>query len=346
MRCEFLANTGHRLRIIHLMVVLTVGNAASTGSFLNMNIKSRALSSLLRDGNGSNHTVFGQRALQDALEKILHVDLSGSVRTKVFGPPADMSHDMSMRMGDGDSMDPLVEMKGPHFFPALFVGCHYDFANSRFGPTSFDTAVQWEDQRGPIPFLVQFSNRRNLFETHSNEQECLVQLNPHNGPPIRVLAEYVGGFRLSRLSCLLPLHRRISYEVQMQPISNNPERERSNALQNQDWWLPNVSIRPSGAMESLNSAVVRHPLDSRSSIDRRHLGIRFMVRRRLDWGSFPSMGPSIDDDVGTTLVFELQELGAQHISSLHLRIQTLFERPLESFRLSVTQTIMPHMSRK
>ena len=305
---------------------------ASANSFLNLNIKSRALSGLLNNLDENIQTVFFRDTLQDSFDKMLHVDFSGQFETKIFGPHA-----------DDEPLAPLFETKESQSLPAFLVGCHYDFSRSRFGATSIEAALRWRSrfQRQTLgPSLVEVRTRKDLLDNGGHGQECMLQWDILDRSPAVIMMERA--CKLTRVSCRVPLHARVDYLMRV--TSNADGGLQKENFEAQDWWLPNVLIRPDGILESCNSATVRNPI--RHHGRRRDLGIRFLVRRQLNWSVFPVGDQNADDEARTLLAVELQELDAPQSSSFNLRVQTLLERPLESLHLSIVQQLDPAFAAK
>lgn len=314
----------------------------SQASFVDLRIKSRTLSDLLDDRNDQNHTFISREILQNTLEKLLHVDFSGYFQTKVFGPQTD-EYDTSAPE-QREPLEPLfMATSNKYNLPELLAGCGYDFARSRFGATHVDATLRWTlpvaATRPQQPSLVEVRTRKDFVDGLTDSQECIVKWDGNNRSPVTIKGERTPLW--SRFSCLMPLHRRMNYELQFQLHDESNSARHKNVdnfrTNNEDWWLPNVSIRPSGTMESVNTALVTDPLGDRN------FGLRFMVRRQLNWNVFGSSREFSEDELGTMLVLEARELGANRASALNVKLSTWLEQPLESLSLSIVQTIRPKL---
>jgi hypothetical protein len=335
-----------RLDFVVLSVIVTAtvsvaAAAATTNSFFDVNIKSQALSDLLNGNNLPNQTTSYRQIVQRTLDRVFRVDVSGHIQCSLLGPASD-GHFADDAGDDGALTEPLFETKANKLLPRLLLGCHYDFARSNFGLTRIDATVQWHRPRTAsslIPSLIQLRKTERLIEPKGASNDCKIQWNYPNCSPATLKAD----LDLTRFSLSVPLHRRIDYELQVQfPAAADHRRQavhnQTDAIAcQQDWWLPDVSMKSSGQLESVNKATIRNPwAHGRGDF----LDVRFMVRRQLQWSYFGLGGLYADDDPETTMALELQGAGLRQPStSLRLRLNAIAERPVESLRLSIVHTI-------
>lgn len=314
-------------------------------AFLDIRIKSPSTPQPRLSSFEANKTrSFSQEHILDALDNIIRLDISGHVQCNVIGPSP-------QHYGESE---PFIETASDNpLLPRLLVGYGYDFARSPFGLYSLETTLQWRRLLSHTASLVQLKRTQSLGQEQSScacYHEALLQYhlpNRYNLPVAVMRVEQHGGSTL--LSCSLPLYRRLQYCWQLQHTHQRSAMDHARLQQHEysqegrEWWLPDVSIRPNGLLESINTAQVRHPFRKNTG----HIDARLMIRRRLQLNAFGSPAVGLvhsndnDDEYGTTSVaIELQERqtnNKHYCSTWAVRLNTYLERPLESVQLSVIQ---------
>lgn len=180
------------------------------------------------------------------------------------------------------------------------------------------------------------------------------------------------------LTLQVPLHRRLSYECRvvsdsipsflqnlswLSPSSSSTRSAYSirsigrtnrgfrlpdvTRLDDDGWWLPDVTLRASGHIESRNVAVLPHP----TRLYDGRLAVRFTIRRSLLWNRndyddaygdieegdsafLPSASPI------TTIGLEIHEIQSHAMNGIML--QTELERPLHALRMAFVQQLYRH----
>jgi hypothetical protein len=186
------------------------------------------------------------------------------------------------------------------------------------------------------------------------------------------------------LTLQVPLHRRFSYECRvvsdsiptvlqnwawLSPTPSSSSADfanggRSNGrhsrgfrlpdvtrLDDDGWWLPDVTLRASGHIESRNVAVLPHP----TRLYDGRLAVRFTIRRSLLWnrgddggGGYGDLGDGDDDDAAflpsaspvTTIGLEIHEIQSHAMNGI--KLQTELERPLHALRMAFVQQLYHH----
>jgi hypothetical protein len=185
------------------------------------------------------------------------------------------------------------------------------------------------------------------------------------------------------LTLQVPLHRRLSYECRvvsdsiptflqnwswLSPSSSTTSHSQSaysgssngrhsrgfrlpdvTRLDDDGWWLPDVTLQASGHIESRNAAVLPHP----TRLYDGRIAVRFTIRRSLLWSRADD---DIDyGDVGdgdsvllpsaspmTTIGLEIHEIQSHAMNGV--KLQTELERPLHSLRMAFVQQLYRHPS--
>jgi len=151
----------------------------------------------------------------------------------------------------------------------------------------------------------------------------------------------------SAYSLRLPLHRRLQYKCELihdsaPPPAIPPLTPRTppiNAETGDPWWIPDVTLSATGAIETRNEVTLRHP--RRNDHDSR-VGIRFTARRGIPFldGALSSVtgissSPSSSgEEPATSVRLEVLDLTPRSVLGVRFEAE-LGERLFESARLSV-----------
>lgn len=282
---------------------------------------------------------------------MINLDFSGHIQSWLVGTSGvDSDEGVEVTVEDPTrQIKPLFGINGKacaSFLPNIFIGCRYDFERTKYGFTSFDAIFRWNATRneGSIsPSMMELRTTTGLVDDNQRSHELHVEWDRLGRLPLLVKAKQSP--IMKQISCKMPLHRRMDYELQIRSILGELQHATNvnvNRDSDREWWLPKIALGSSGVLESLNTAVVPHPLARSAGIHKdRGLGIRFRVRHRLQWSPFCIGSTSGDEDEGTALTLELEDLGAHEASALHVQLRSFVERPLDKIHLSIVHQITP-----
>ena len=163
---------------------------------------------------------------------------------------------------------------------------------------------------------------RHRRPVENNAQETV-------SPSLRLRCQDGG---LATLSCSAPLHPRIQYEGR---LSRNLWGERARLLvpdattTQQDWWLPDLSISPLGAMQATKQVWMGEGTP--------RWGLRVSVRRQLEWSIWNTASELNPNDAQTH--WSLQVEGATSSWRTGVRLESTLEEPLAAARA----TLLTHL---
>ena len=249
--------------------------------------------------------------------------------------------------------------------PNWFVGLHYDFAASWYGATRVWSNCQWTvptlfPHQNPwlrrlVPRSLDVTVDRSVVDSTDRVGQAVLRWPVHaeegsdydssgnDDNECTSLAARIESSGSSSLSLQVPLHRRLLYHCTLESDwleeSSSPAAglggfplAKTTVLDGEAWWLPDVTLKANGRLESRNAAVFPHPqrpLDGR-------IGVRLMASRRLLWDDSPGFFATTEPST-TSLCVEVQDL--QELAITGVRLHAELERPLESWRLAVVQQL-------
>ena len=160
----------------------------------------------------------------------------------------------------------------------------------------------------------------------------------------------------SSLSVVLPIHKRLFYEYRLladPDVAGNelPEltvdRQASSSQQDDanpgtgaSWWLPELTVRASGEIESNNEGVFVHPLNKDRRISFRLVSSSQLLQRLFMGGNNFFGDADAGHGTDTRFCLELQDVGRRSLRGV--RMEAELERPVQSFRLS----LLHHVARE
>ena len=324
-----------------LLLVLLQASCIHAG--LNLNFRSQQLSNLLGAQQSSQQSP--QPSVQTKKESpdFLRLDLSGRLQILLAGHETTTTTPTTNRI-----IRPLLplresEKSSPYLPDQVNLSVDYDFAQCSWGVLRIVPSYIWklgrpyhrpyqdDDDSADEPAL-EIAIEKNLASgipsavegRYLNQQGCL----------LRARCENTG---LVSLSCWLPLHSRLSYQGTLarhvwgsQPHQASTSRlPNETNLQQEDWWLPDLSLSALGTLQAQKQVWVTPPSRqaTETTNNNRRVGFRISVRRQLDWSMLQQQNTAAPHD-GKTRV-RLQVEGAAPDWRVGALLESTLEAPVQ-----------------
>ena len=277
---------------------------ANAQAIVNLNLKSSLISDLLRHRQGGATSGSDSSQSNSGLESpskkqsttssdLVRIDLSGRIHSHIAGPCLDDTNTEA-----SEQKRPLIWL--PSSPLSFILGADYDFSKCWYGVQRWFATTRWtpaQTNANWIPSRIDCVREQPHIQTTNREDGAnLIRIDwDINQDQFHERAQWrrndVGDSTLSLVhsQSFLPQHpQRLALELHVHNRHLPSEIPRThNTLQDDDWFLPDITINAMGHIESRNQ--VSFPW--RDAI----WGARLVIKRRLGWSC---MGLATSTDAG------------------------------------------------